>query len=69
MACLWHTQEHGVPIQLERTKKQSNNVNKRESNTANREQPARRQRGGHAGNTLLVPAGVNNQSTSVVLLP
>lgn len=69
MACLWHTQEHGVPIQLERTKKQSNNVNKRESNTVNREQPASRQRGGHAGNTLLVPAGVNNQSTSVVLLP
>lgn len=27
-AWFWHTQEHGVPIQLERTKSKSNNVNK-----------------------------------------
>lgn len=28
MACLWHTQEHGVPIQLERTKKKKEKENR-----------------------------------------
>lgn len=36
-ACFWHTQEHCVPIQLDRTK--SNNVNKLKSNKANTEKP------------------------------
>lgn len=37
MAGFWHTQEHGVPIQLRRTKRQGNNVNKLKTNIAKSE--------------------------------
>lgn len=72
MACLWHTQEHGVPIQLERTKKGKKrkhratmSTNQSQTRPITSRQPG--QRGEQAGNTLLAAAGANNTPATLSL--